>query len=281
MKVVDQFYTLNNGVKMPKLGLGVFKMSDEKAEEMVQAGIVQGYRLIDTATIYENEEGTGRGIKAGLAQSGLKREDIFVTSKLWSNHLSYEETLTAFEASLARLQLDYLDLFLIHWPGVGEDAYKESWLALESLYRQGKIRAIGVSNFQVHHLKRLATYSQVTPAINQIEFHPYLTQKTLSEYAKQVGIQLQAWSPLMQGKVLNDEDLLNLAAKYQKNVAQIIFKWDIQQEIALLTKTEKKARLISNAQLDDFELSAEDMALIHSLNQDLRVGPDPDTFDFK
>lgn len=280
MKVLEQDYVLNNGVKMPKVGLGVFKVSDEKAAEIVKEGIMQGYRLIDTAAIYGNESGTGRGIKAGLAQTGLKREDIFVTSKLWSNHLTYEETIAAFEESLTRLELDYLDLYLIHWPGVGEDAYKESWLALEHLYQEGKIRAIGVSNFQVHHLERLASYSTIQPAVNQIELHPRLTQNAIRQYAKAHGIQIQAWSPLMQGQILDNEILVQLAEKYQKSVAQIIFKWDVQQEIALLTKTERKERLTTNAQLDDFELSQADIELIAGLNQDLRVGPDPDTFDF-
>lgn len=280
MKVLEQDYVLNNGVKMPKVGLGVFKVSDEKAAEIVKEGIMQGYRLIDTAAIYGNESGTGRGIKAGLAQTGLKREDIFVTSKLWSNHLTYEETIAAFEESLTRLELDYLDLYLIHWLGVGEDAYKESWLALEHLYQEGKIRAIGVSNFQVHHLERLASYSTIQPAVNQIELHPRLTQNAIRQYAKAHGIQIQAWSPLMQGQILDNEILVQLAEKYQKSVAQIIFKWDVQQEIALLTKTERKERLTTNAQLDDFELSQADIELIAGLNQDLRVGPDPDTFDF-
>lgn len=280
MKVLAQDYVLNNGVKMPKVGLGVFKVSDEKAAEIVKEGIMQGYRLIDTAAIYGNESGTGRGIKAGLAQTGLKREELFVTSKLWSNHLTYEETIAAFEESLTRLELDYLDLYLIHWPGVGEDAYKESWLALEHLYQEGKIRAIGVSNFQVHHLERLASYSTIQPAVNQIELHPRLTQTAIRKYAKAHGIQIQAWSPLMQGQILDNEILVQLAEKYQKSVAQIIFKWDVQQEIALLTKTERKERLITNAQLDDFELSQADIELIAGLNQDLRVGPDPDTFDF-
>lgn len=280
MKVLEQDYVLNNGVKMPKVGLGVFKVSDEKAADIVKEGIMQGYRLIDTAAIYGNESGTGQGIKAGLAQTGLKREELFVTSKLWSNHLTYEETITAFEESLARLELDYLDLYLIHWPGVGEDAYKESWLALEHLYKEGKIRAIGVSNFQVHHLKRLASYSTIQPAINQIELHPCLIQTAIRQYAKAHGIQIQAWSPLMQGQILDNEILVQLAKKYQKSVAQIIFKWDVQQGIALLTKTERKERLTTNAQLDDFELSQADIELIASLNQDLRVGPDPDTFNF-
>ncbi|MCJ0536415.1 aldo/keto reductase [Enterococcus cecorum] len=280
MKVLAQDYVLNNGVKMPKVGLGVFKVSDEKAAEIVKEGIMQGYRLIDTAAIYGNESGTGRGIKAGLAQTGLEREDIFVTSKLWSNHLTYEETIAAFEESLTRLELDYLDLYLIHWPGVGEDAYKESWLAIEHLYQEGKIRAIGVSNFQVHHLERLASYSTIQPTVNQIELHPRLTQTAIRKYAKDHGIQIQAWSPLMQGQILDNEVLVQLAEKYQKSVAQIIFKWDVQQEIALLTKTERKERLTTNAQLDDFELSQADIELIAGLNQDLRVGPDPETFDF-
>lgn len=199
---------LNNGTSIPGLGLGVFQIPDEETVEVVKNGIINGYRLIDTAQIYGNESGTGAGIKAGLAATGLKREDLFITSKVWNNHLSYEETLAAFEETLQRLGLDYLDLYLIHWPG--KDAFKEPWKALEHLYKEGKIKAIGVSNFEKHHLETLASFAEVTPVINQVELHPRFAQKELREYCAQKNIKIQAWSPLMQGKLLDNPVILKL-----------------------------------------------------------------------
>jgi len=270
---------LNNGTRIPGLGLGVFQISEKDTPEVVKNAIVNGYRLIDTAAIYENETGTGEGIKAGLKAANLSREDIFVTSKVWNDHLSYQETIDAFNASLDRLNLDYLDLYLIHWPG--DNAFEESWKALEDLYSDGKIKAIGVSNFEIHHLDQLFTFAKVIPVINQIELHPRLSQVELRQYSESKGIKVQAWSPLMQGKLLSDPTIEAIANNHNKSTAQVILRWDIQQDILINVKSTHVDRLNSNADVFDFELSDEEMTQLNELNQNLRVGPDPDTFNFK
>ena len=269
---------LNNGVEIPEFGLGVFKVSDDEAGENVKNAIINGYRLIDTAQIYGNEEGTGRGIKAGLEAAGMKREDIFITSKVWNNHISYDETIAAFYESLNKLDLDYLDLYLIHWPG--NHAFEESWKALEFLYKEGKIRAIGVSNFNKSHLEELFSFSSVTPVLNQIEYHPKLTQGDLIDFCKKHDILVQAWSPLMQGQILTNETILKIAEIHNRNAAQIVLRWGLQNNILLVSKSVKTERIISNAELDDFSLTKEEMDIISNLNENLRVGPNPDTFDF-
>ncbi|WP_069824963.1 aldo/keto reductase [Pediococcus pentosaceus] len=269
---------LNNGTAIPGLGLGVFQIPDADTAQVVANGIKNGYRLIDTAQIYGNEAGTGAGIKAGLAATGLKRADLFVTSKVWNDHLSYDETIAAFESSLKKLGLDYLDLYLIHWPG--DNAFQDAWRALETLYKQGKIKAIGVSNFQIHHLQSLAEFAEITPVINQIETHPQLSQLEMREYAAKHDIKVQAWSPLMQGKILDNAVLAKIAQKYNKSVAQIVLRWDVQQNILLVVKSVRAERMLSNAQIFDFELAPEDMDQINALNENLRVGPNPDEFDF-
>jgi Aldo/keto reductases, related to diketogulonate reductase len=271
--------TLHNGVRMPGIGLGVFKV--EEGPELVQAvktAITHGYRSIDTAAIYQNEEGVGQGIREALADNGLARDQLFVTSKVWNADLGYESTLAAYETSLQKLGLDYLDLYLIHWPVKGK--YKEAWKALETLYGEGRVKAIGVSNFQIHHLEDLMQDASVKPMVNQVEFHPRLTQKDLLGYAREQGIQLEAWSPLMQGELLDDPVLNELAAKYGKSVAQIILRWDLQHGVITIPKSTKEHRIIENARLFDFKLSGEDMERIDGLNENRRVGPDPDNFDF-
>ncbi|MDN4491920.1 aldo/keto reductase [Ureibacillus aquaedulcis] len=271
--------TLHNGVKMPWFGLGVFKV--EEGPELVNAvksAIKNGYRSIDTAAIYGNEEGVGTGIKEGIKEAGISREELFVTSKVWNSDLGYESTLSAFETSLAKLDLEYLDLYLIHWPVEGK--YKDAWRALETLYKQGRVKAIGVSNFQIHHLEDLMKDAEIKPMINQVEYHPRLTQKELQVFCKENGIQLEAWSPLMQGELLDNERLQEIAAKYNKSVAQIILRWDLQNGVVTIPKSTKEHRIIENADVFDFELTSDDMATIDGLNQNLRVGPDPDNFDF-
>ncbi|CAI6313490.1 glyoxal/methylglyoxal reductase [Bacillus subtilis] len=266
---------LHNGVEMPWFGLGVFKVENgNEATESVKAAIKNGYRSIDTAAIYKNEEGVGIGIK----ESGVAREELFITSKVWNEDQGYKTTLAAFEKSLERLQLDYLDLYLIHWPG--KDKYKDTWRALEKLYKDGKIRAIGVSNFQVHHLEELLKDAEIKPMVNQVEFHPRLTQKELRDYCKAQGIQLEAWSPLMQGQLLDNEVLTQIAEKHNKSVAQVILRWDLQHEVVTIPKSIKEHRIIENADIFDFELSQEDMDKIDALNKDERVGPNPDELLF-
>ncbi|HWO53273.1 MAG TPA: aldo/keto reductase [Paenibacillus cookii] len=270
---------LANGVDMPWLGLGVFKV-EEGADLIaaVKAAIKHGYRSIDTAAIYGNESGVGQAIREALAENGIAREELFVTSKVWNQNQGYDETLAAFDASLSKLGLDVLDLYLIHWPVAGK--YKDTWRALEKLYKDGRVRAIGVSNFHVHHLQDLLSTAEIKPMVDQVEFHPYLAQNELLTFTKEHGIQLEAWSPLMQGELLNQPVLQEIAAKHNKSVAQTILRWDLQKGVVTIPKSIKEHRIIENASIFDFELSPEDMEKIDALNQNRRVGPDPDNFDF-
>lgn len=271
--------TLNNGVKMPWFGIGVFKV--EEGPELVNAvkfAIKHGYRSIDTAAIYGNEECVGQAILAAMKETGIFREEIFVTSKVWNADLGYESTLAAYETSLNKLGLDYLDLYLIHWPVEGK--YKEAWRALETLYKEGKVKAIGVSNFQIHHLEELMKDAEIKPMVNQVEFHPRLTQKKLQAFCQEQGIQLEAWSPLMQGQLLDNPELQEIANKYNKSIAQIILRWDLQHGVVTIPKSTKEHRIAENSAIFDFELSKVDMERIDQLNQDQRVGPDPDNIDF-
>ncbi|WP_404427447.1 aldo/keto reductase [Ureibacillus chungkukjangi] len=279
MKNLQATTTLHNGVKMPWFGLGVFKVEEgPELVNAVKAAIKNGYRSIDTAAIYGNEEGVGKGIKEGLQEAGISREELFVTSKVWNADLGYESTLAAFETSLAKLDLEYLDLYLIHWPVEGK--YKDAWRALETLYKESRIKAIGVSNFQIHHLEDLMKDAEIKPMINQVEYHPRLTQKEVQAFCKENGIQLEAWSPLMQGQLLDNETLQEIAGKHNKSVAQIILRWDLQNGVVTIPKSTKEHRIIENADVFDFELTNEDMKQIDGLNQNHRVGPDPDNFDF-
>ncbi len=279
IKNLQDTTTLQNGVKMPWFGLGVFKV--EEGPELVNAvktAIKNGYRNIDTAAIYENETGVGEGIKEGMKAAGISRNELFITSKVWNADLGFESTLKAFQTSLNKLDLDYLDLYLIHWPVA--EKYKDAWRALETLYKAGKVKAIGVSNFQIHHLEDLLKVAEIKPMINQVELHPRLTQKELLSYCLKNNIQLEAWSPLMQGQILELPELKKIAEKYNKTVAQIILRWDLQNGIVVIPKSTKEHRIIENADVFDFTLSDVDMAAIDALDQHHRVGPDPDNFDF-
>ena len=279
MKNSNARVKLNNGVEMPVIGLGVFQVEDGQIViDSVKAAIRNGYRSIDTAAIYQNEEGVGQGIKEALEENGLKREDLFITSKVWNADLGYQTTLDAFEVSLKKLGLDYLDLYLIHWPVEGK--YVESWKALETLYKTGKIKAIGMSNFQIHHLKEVIANAEIMPMVNQIECHPMLSQVELREFLKENSIQVEAWAPLMQGQLFENETLKELANKYNKSIAQVVLRWHLQNGIVIIPKSIKEHRIQENANIFDFELSEDDMNKINSLNQNHRVGPDPDNFDF-
>lgn len=278
-KHLQETTTLNNGVNMPWFGLGVFKV--EEGPELVHAiktAIRHGYRSIDTASIYGNEAGVGEGIREGMKEAGISRKDLFITSKVWNADLGYESTIRAYEESLEKLGLEYLDLYLIHWPVEGK--YKEAWRALETIYNEGKVKAIGVSNFQIHHLEELMKDANVIPVINQVEYHPRLTQVELKAFCQKHHIQLEAWSPLMQGELLDHPVLQEMAETYDKTVAQVILKWDLQNGVVTIPKSTKAHRIIENASLFDFVLSEEDMKRINELNQNKRVGPDPDNFDF-
>ena len=266
--------SINNGVKMPILGLGTFKIPDgEKAVQTVLTALQAGYRHIDTAAKYKNESGVGEGIR----QSGIPRQEIFVTTKLWNADHGYESTLRAFDKSLQRLGFDYLDLYLIHW---SKPQNKETWRAMEKLYREKRIRAIGVSNFHIHHLEELFTSCEIKPAVNQIEFHPRLQQEPLRDFCRKHQIQFEAYSPLMQGKILKNTLLKKLSEKYGRTVSQIILRWDIQLGVVAIPKSANPQRIKENIELFDFEISTEDMQAISSLNQDQRVGFDPDNFNF-
>ncbi|AUM67192.1 aldo/keto reductase [Brevibacillus laterosporus] len=270
---------LHNGIKMPWFGIGVFKV--EEGSELVAAvksAIKHGYRSIDTAAIYGNETSVGQAIHEGIQEANISREDLFVTSKVWNADLGYEATLAAFETSLTKLGLEYLDLYLIHWPVKGK--YKEAWRALEKLYKDGRVKAIGVSNFQIHHLEDLMGEAEIKPMINQVEFHPYLTQKELITFCRAHDIQMEAWSPLMQGQLLDNPVLQELADKHGKTVAQVILRWDLQHGVVTIPKSTKEHRIVENASVFDFELTQEEMDRIDALNQNHRVGPDPDNFDF-
>ncbi len=271
-KSLNDTTTLHNGVKMPWFGLGVFKVKEgTEVINSVKAAIKNGYKSIDTAAVYQNEEGVGKAIK----ESGVPREELFITSKVWNSDQGYDSTLQAFETSLKKLGLDYLDLYLIHWPG--KNKFKETWKALEKLYKEGRVRAIGVSNFKIHHLEELLKDCEIKPMVNQVEYHPHLTQKDLLAFCQKEGIQLEAWSPLKQGQLLNDPVINEIAAKYGKSAAQVILRWDLQTEVVTIPKSTKEQRIIENANIFDFELTTEDMQKIDALNKDERVGSDPDT----
>ncbi|MBS4204417.1 aldo/keto reductase [Lederbergia citrea] len=259
---------------MPWLGLGVFQVAEgEEVINSVLHAIEAGYRSIDTAAGYRNETGVGTAIK----QSGIPREELFITTKLANPDQGYESTLRAFEDSRRKLDLEYIDLYLIHWPG--KDKFQETWKAFEKLHKEGFIRSIGVSNFKIHHLETLKQNSDIIPAVNQVEFHPLLNQQKLLQYCKNEGIQLEAWSPIMKGN-LNLPTLTELAAKYGKTPAQIVLRWDVQHGVVTIPKSVHKERIQENADIFDFTLSEEDMKAIDQLNQDHRFGPDPDEFLF-
>ncbi|RAS77281.1 aldo/keto reductase [Priestia endophytica] len=253
---------LNNGVEMPILGFGVFQINDAKeCEQCVYDALMAGYRLIDTAAAYQNEEAVGRAIK----RSGIPREEIFVTTKLWIQDAGYESTKKAFARSLERLQLDYLDLYLIHQPY--GDVYG-SWRAMEELYREGKIKAIGVSNFQMDRLLDLMMHNEVVPAVNQVENHPFFQQIESAEFMKEHHVQIESWGPLAEGKlnIFQNEVLVSIAEKYNKSVAQIVLRWLTQREVVVIPKSVRRERIIENFNIFDFELTQEDMEKITTLD---------------
>ncbi len=265
---------LSNGVKMPWLGLGVWRVGEgSEVIDSVREAIRVGYRSIDTAAVYGNEEGVGEAIRG----AGVARDELFITTKVWNADQGYDSTLRAFETSRQKLGLDIIDLYLVHWPVKGK--YKETYRAMEKLYREGAVRAIGVSNFQIHHLQDLMADCEVKPMVNQVELHPLLSQKPLRTFCREHGIHVEAWSPLMQGN-LDQAGLKEIAAKYGKSPAQVILRWDVQSGIVTIPKSVTPSRIAENADIFDFELTAEDMTYIDGLNRDHRFGPDPDDFNF-
>ncbi|MEJ3652420.1 aldo/keto reductase [Actinomycetes bacterium KLBMP 9759] len=266
---------LNNGVEIPQLGFGVFQVPPAETAQIVRTAFDAGYRHIDTAQGYANEEGVGQAIK----ESGLPREEIFVTTKLANPRQGYDEALRAFDESLQKLGLEAVDLFLIHWPRPAADQYVETWKAFEKIAADGRARAIGVSNFQVPHLERLAAETGTVPAVNQIELHPYLPQTVLRAYHRQHGIATEAWSPIGKGRdLLGEKIVFDLAEKYGKTPAQVVLRWHIQLDNIVFPKSVTPSRIKENTEIFDFELSADDVATLSTLENGTRLGPDPDTF---
>ncbi|QGK71715.1 aldo/keto reductase [Allosaccharopolyspora coralli] len=265
--------TLNTGNTIPQLGFGVFQIPADEVVEPVKTALEAGYRSIDTAAVYGNEEGVGKAI----AESGLARDDLFVTTKLWNDRHNYDEALRAFDESLDKLGLDYVDLYLIHWPYPGQDLYVDAWKALQKLHSDGRAKNIGVSNFQIHHLRRLFEETDVVPAVNQVELHPNLPQGDLRAFHAEHDITTEAWSPLGQGKgLLDDETLRALADKYGKSPAQIVLRWHLQLGNVVIPKSATPARVRENFEVFDFELADDDMAAVTALDTGTRVGPNPD-----
>ena len=282
MKTLTDVYALSNGVAIPWVGFGTWQTPDgQVAADSVKAALAAGYRHIDTASIYKNETGVGQGIR----ESGVPREEIFVTTKIWNNKRGYDKTRESVEKSLERLGLDYLDMVLIHWPAAPhrvenwEELNQSTWQALTDLYKEGKIRAIGVSNFKPHHLKALLE-AEVKPMVNQIELHPGMTQQETVDLCKEHGILLEAWSPLGCGRLLDHPFLGELAAKYDKSVAQVCIRWCLQKGFLPLPKSVTPSRILDNTKVFDFVLSDEDMAAMDTMENVGWSGLDPDQVDF-
>jgi len=265
---------LSDGVAIPQVGYGVFQIPPDETQRAVEEALAAGYRHVDTAAAYRNE----RGVAAGIAASGIPREEIFVTTKLWNTEQGFDSTLAAFDRSIEALDTDHVDLYLIHWPIPTRDLYLDTWRAFERIHAEGGARSIGVSNFRVADLERLRREAETMPTINQIELHPLLQQAELRAWHAEHGIATEAWSPLAQGEVLADETLMTIAAHHQKTVAQVILRWHLQLGNVVIPKSATPERIRANLDLFDFELSEDDLAAIARLEAGHRTGPDPETF---
>ena len=262
----------HDGRGIPQLGLGVYKVADPLAAELVEGAIRAGYRHIDTAALYANERGVGAGVRA----SGVPREEIFVTTKVWDDRHGYDETLLAFDDSLDKLGMDYVDLYLIHWPAPTQNKFVETWHALETLHKDGRARSIGVSNFEPHHIERLRNESASLPVVNQVELHPWLPQAELRAFDDSLGILTEAWSPLARGRVLGNPVLDTLAAKHGRSPAQVVLRWHLQLGVVVIPKSNSLERIVENSRVFDFELDETDVAAISSLESGERTGMHPD-----
>ncbi|MCG1980106.1 aldo/keto reductase [Staphylococcus epidermidis] len=274
-----QFY---NERTMPKIGLGTYRVKDsDECRESVKHAIEQGYRSIDTAMIYGNEETVGQGIKEGLKSTGLSREDLFITSKLWLTDFGRQNVEEAYRQSVEKLGLDYLDLYLMHWPGTNEAVMIDSWRGMEDLYKQNQVKNIGVSNFTPEHFEALLAQVSIKPVINQVEFHPYLTQNKLRKYLEAQNIIMESWSPLMNSQILHDDVINEVANEVGKTPAQVVIRWNIQHDVVVIPKSVTPHRIEENLDVWNFELSDNQMERIDQLNQNKRIGPNPLEFDGK
>ena len=272
------FVTLNNGLKMPQLGFGVWQVPDDQAAVAVAKALEVGYRSIDTAMIYENEKGVGKAIH----ESSIPREELFITTKVWNTDQGFDNSITAYEKSLERLGLDYVDLYLIHWPTPQYDQYVETYKALEKLYRDGRVKAIGVCNFNQNHLEQIINECEITPVLNQVECHPYLSQKDIKDFCHSHNIYVEAWSPLDQGgEALEDPVIKRIAAAHEKTTAQTILRWHLQNNTIVIPKSVTPSRIEENFKVFDFELSQKEMEEIHNLNRNRRKGPEPNDFNIR
>ncbi|QAY73028.1 aldo/keto reductase [Agromyces protaetiae] len=265
---------LHTGIRMPQLGFGVFQVPNDETEAAVATAIAAGYRSIDTAAIYGNEEGVGRAI----AKADVSRDDLFVTSKVWNSDQGYDETLRAFDVSLGKLGLDVLDLYLIHWPTARNDRYVDTWRALERLRADGRVRAIGVSNFEPAHLDRIVQETGVVPVVNQVELHPALQNRAVIAANDALGIVTEAWSPLAQGAVLGEASIVRVAERHGQTPAQVVLRWHLQQGRVVIPKSVTPARIAENLDVFGFDLDADELAAIDALDRDGRTGPHPDAF---
>ncbi|AVP37363.1 aldo/keto reductase [Staphylococcus felis] len=272
--------TFYNGNQMPKVGIGTFRVkNDEDAKSAVKHAIKNGYRSIDTAMIYQNEEMVGQGIHEALEETNLQRDDLFITSKLWLTDYGYENVEAAYKASLNRLGLDRLDLYLMHWPGLDESLMVETWKGMEMLYEKGLVDNIGVSNFNVEHLDHLLSEAKIKPVINQVEYHPYLTQSRLKDYLEAQHIQMESWSPLMNAQILTDTVVNEIAREVNHSPAQVIIRWNIQNGVVTIPKSVTPSRINENINVFDFELTQDQMERLDQLNKDKRIGPNPLEFN--
>ncbi len=275
MSTREDCTVLNNGLEMPWLGFGVFQVNEgQEVEQAVLNALEIGYRSIDTAAIYGNERGVGNAIQ----ESGVPREDIFLTTKVWNDAQREKRILVAFEESLERLQTDYVDLYLVHWPVQGYS--QGTWQAMQEIYQSGRAKAIGVSNFMIHHLEAILVDDQIVPTVNQVEFHPYLFNPDLLEFCQSHRIQLEAWAPLVKGKIVNEPVAQKLAQKYHKTPAQVVLRWDLQHEVVTIPKSIRRHRIAENADIFDFELSEAEVKELDALDRGMRTGPDPYNVDF-
>lgn len=269
--MVEKFMLLSNGVKIPSIGFGTYKSGDdEETAKIIKNALNLGYKMIDTASFYNNEVGIGNGIK----ESGIDRKDIFIVTKLWNDDHGYDKTIEAFNKSLNNLQVDYIDLYLIHWPN---KLNAETWRAFEHLYETGKVKAIGVCNFKVEHLEELKKTAKIMPMVNQVEIHPFSTKNNIINYCKDNNIKVVAWSPISRGRVLSNELMIDLSQKYKKSIVQIVLRWHMQKGVIPIPKSSNENRIKENIDIFDFEISSEDMKAIDSLDEgyDMSVSTPP------